>query len=144
MSTFIESLESRRLLSAVPHKADSVIIAEDKAAIATAKAQIPVDNALGKAKLAQDKLGIATARATLKGTLAAEKVQLKLDHGDSAKVAVDHAAISDAKANYHLALAQVHAQIAADKAALKATLANDRAALKAAKLKLHDDRKAHL
>lgn len=144
MSLLIESLESRTLLSVVPHKSDSVTITEDKAAILSTKEQIKIDTAAAKAKLVQDKAAITVARATEKAAVAADRVQIKLHKGNPDLIAADRAAIVAAKAQLVSSIAAAKAQIAQDKAAEKLTIANDKLTLKAEEAKLKADRKAHL
>jgi hypothetical protein len=143
MSSFIEYLESRTLLSAAPHKASATILA-DQAAVLAAKNQIKTDQLALKTILAQDKANLAAALAQQKAVIKTDSDKLHADRGNAALVAVDQATLKADRLQVVNIRVNSKTQVAAHKATSKAAITADKATLKAAILKLADDRRAGL
>jgi hypothetical protein len=143
MAGFIESLESRTLLSAAPHKADSPTIAQDKAAILIQKNNIKEDKLGGKATAASDRAGLLAALATQKTLIKNDQLQIKTDKGNATQVAADRAKLTADKAGIKAIQANYKATVANHRANTKGAIATDTATLKVALAKLALDRRTH-
>src|SRR5437868_6485332 len=118
MASFIESLESRTLLSAAPHKASATIIA-DQAAILAARNQIKTDQLALRTTLSQDRANLAQALATQKGVIKADSDKLHADRGNAALVAVDQANLKADRLEIITIYTTANTQVATHKATAK-------------------------
>lgn len=155
MSEFIEALEARELLSASPlrvahphhgaHKLSSdPIIAQDQANIVAAQDKVKTDTVACRAQLVADRAAVPAIRKADQAIVVQDRIKIRQDQGNPNAVLADRGQllIDEAKLKDDVAAAQ--AKIKSDAADCKAMIADDNASLKAARLKLRNDRIAHL
>jgi hypothetical protein len=142
MPAFIESLESRQLLSGNPLgiKAPPETIAADQAAIIAAKATIPSDKAAWRAQLRIDHANIPAVAASGRASVRAAQQAIRDARGNPVLLETARGELLLAKANDKTALTTAKAQVKADAGQQKIVLAADKRALTQAKLKLREDR----
>lgn len=142
MSRFIEALECREFLSASPihSKAGAEVIAADKLAITSARAQIKVDQATYAARLKSDHAAIPLARKNALALIRGAQQAIHAARGDATAVASAKGELLIAKGRLKSDVADAVAQIKTTQGEAKIALASDKVALQKAIATLRLDR----
>jgi hypothetical protein len=142
MSAFIETLESRELLSASPVgvKAPPETIAADQAAITTAQVTLTSDKVQWASTLKIDRANIPAVSAEQKANIRAAQQAVRDARGNPTELQTAQGNLIVTKANAKTAIAEAKNQVKVDQGSEKIVLAADKKAITQAKLKLRQDR----
>jgi hypothetical protein len=142
MSSFIETLEARELLSTSPihTRAGAAVLAADQAAIVAARNAIPLARETWNTTLKDDRAQVPAVRAADQALIKADHSKLAQDRGNAVLVQADQGQLLIDQGKLKADVAAAQAKLKMDQGNAKLALAADLKALNEAIQKLKFDR----